>query len=114
MAIKYVVNEEKRSVTAILEGTKFDAVNRINNRLRETDWEIDPYGALSKFLMPNKFVATVKCDERDVFNEQFGRDRAKKVVMDNYYKSMNKRIRHFEVSLRDTVQKFCQSGENNT
>lgn len=114
MAIEYVVNEEKRSVTAILRGTKFDAVNRINNRLRDTDWEIDPCGALDKFLMPDKFVATVKCDERDTFNEQFGRGRAKKIVMDNYHKSLNKRVRNFEVSLRHTVQKFYQSGENNT
>lgn len=106
MAIKYVVNEEKRTVTAILEGTQFDAVNRINNRMHNTDWEINSYDVPDKFLMPNKFVTTVKCDERDEFDVKFGMERAKKVVLDNYYNSMNKRIAKWTASILEVVDRF--------
>lgn len=114
MAIKYVVNEKKRSVTAILEGTQYDAVNRINNRLHNTDWGIDVNDSPEKFIMPDKFVATIFCDERDEFNVKFGKRRAKKVVLDNYYKSMNKRIKHFAASIRVLIQRFPECSENNT
>lgn len=114
MAIKYVVNEKKKCVTAILEGTKYDAVNRINNRLHNTGWVVDVNDCNEKFMMPDKFVATIFCDERDEFDAEFGEQRAKKVVLDNYYKSMNKRIKHFEASIRVLVQRFPECSENNT
>ena len=108
MAIKYVVNHEKKSVTAILEGTKFDAINRINNRIHNTDWYLDPYDVHEKFLMPDKFVSTVKCDERDEFDVGFGMERAKKVVLDNYYHSMNKRIKKWTTSMADMIGRFMK------
>ena len=117
MAIKYVVNEEKRTVTAILDGTKFDCVNRINNKLHNTGWEIDKYDVQDKYLMPDKFVATVRCDERDEFNVDFGKSRARKIVLDNYYKSMNKHQEKFIESLIEINSRFFETPvelENNT
>lgn len=117
MAIKYIVNENKRTVTAILEHTKFDCVNRINNKLHNTDWEIPHWDAPKKLLMPNKFVATVHCDERDCFNPEFGKERAKKVVLDNYYKSMDKHLAKFVDSLIEVNSRFFETPEeleNNT
>ena len=117
MAIKYVVNEEKRTVTAILEGTKFDCVNRINNKLHNTDWEIDKWDVPKNLLMPEKFVATVRCDERDTFNAEFGKNRARKIVLDNYYKSMDKHLGNFREELIEINSRFFETPEvmkNNT
>lgn len=111
MAIKYVVNEEKRSVTAILEGTKFDCVNRINNKLHNTGWEIEKWSVPEKYIMPNKFVATVHCDERDEFDVEFGKSRAKKIVLDNYYKSMDKHEDHFREFLIEVNGRFFKTPE---
>ena len=111
MAIKYVVNESKRSVTAILEGTKFDCVNRINNKLHNTKWEIDKWDAPKEYLMPEKFVATVRCDDRDTFDVEFGKNRAKKVVLDNYYKSMDKHLAKFVDSLIEVNSRFFETPE---
>lgn len=117
MAIKYVVNEEKRTVTAILENTQFDCVNRINNKLHNTKWEIEKWNAPKEYLMPARFVATVHCDERDDFDAEFGKERAKKVVLDNYYKSMDKHLAKFVDSLIEVNSRFFETPEvmkNNT
>lgn len=89
--IKYVVVPERRMVKAILENCEYDACNKISKMLIDT-----PFCAVSeKYIMPNRFVAKVFCDERDEWNEEFGKARAKKIVLDNYYKSLDKKIEYF-------------------
>jgi hypothetical protein len=89
--VKYIVIPERRMVKAMIENTEYDACNKIAKMLRDT-----PFCAVSeKYLMPNRFVAQVVCDERDEFSEEFGKARAKKIVLDNYYKSLDKKIARF-------------------
>ena len=89
--IKYIIIPERRMVKAILENTEYDACNKIAKMLRDT-----PFCAMSnKYLMPNRFVAEVPCDERDEWNEEFGKTRAKKILLDNYHKSLDKKIAKF-------------------
>ena len=91
MAIKYVVIPEHKMVKAILENTEYDAYNKINKMLRDTTF----CACSDKYLMPNRFVAKVTCDERDDFDPEFGKARAKKIVLDNYYKSLDKKVAKF-------------------
>ena len=111
--VKYIVVHERRMVKAIIENTEYDAYNKIKKMLRDT-----PFCACSdKYLMPNRFVATVYCDERDEFNEQFGKDRAKKIVLDNYYKSLDKKIAKFKedvLAMNEKVFATPEAVENNT
>lgn len=111
MAIKYIINEEKRTVTAILEGTKFDCINHINKKLRDTKWEIDKWDAPKEYMMPEKFVATVHCDERDEFDVEFGKKRAKKIVLDNRRKSMDKHFGKFINGLIEVNSRFFETSE---
>lgn len=91
MAVKYVVVPEKKMVKAILENCEYDACNKIYKMIRDT-----PFCACSeKYLMPRTFTAKVFCDERDEFDPEFGKERAKKIVLDNYYKSLDKKIEKF-------------------
>ena len=79
--IEYVVNEEKRTVTAILMGTKFLAaypLERMNNGIDPVDGDIE---ALSVLMLPNKFVATVRCVPEDTFDEAEGKRLAKKKLL---------------------------------
>lgn len=91
MAVKYVVVPEKRMVKAIIENCEYDAYNKINKMLRGTNF----CACSDRYMMPNRFIAKVVCDERDEWSEEFGKARAKKVVLDNYYKSLDKRIQYF-------------------
>lgn len=93
--VKYIVIPERRTVKAILENTTYDACNKIAKMMRET-----PFCAVSKkYLMSNRFVAEVVCDERDEFDVEFGKERARKIVLDNYYKSLDKKIAYFKEDL---------------
>lgn len=111
--VKYIVVPERRMVKAIIENTEYDAYNKINKMLRDTQF----CACSDKYLMPNRFVATVICDERDEFNEAFGKDRAKKIVLDNYYKSLDKKIAKFRediLVMNGKVFETTEALENNT
>ena len=111
--IKYIVVPERRMVKAILENCEYDACNKIEKMLRDT-----PFCAISKkYIMPNRFVATLICDERDEWNEEFGKSRAKKIVLDNYYKSLDKKLDHFRADVLMMNGKIFETPnelENNT
>ena len=111
--INYIVIPERRMVKAILENTTYDACNRIDKMMRDT-----PFCACSdKYLMPNRFVVEVPCDERDEFDAEFGKRRAKKILLDNYHKSLYKRIAQFRedmLVLNGKVFETPEALENNT
>ena len=94
MAIKYVVIPEKRKTIAILEGCKWDAVNRIR---KMTGDYINCYNP--KYLMPNRFKVSTVCDPRDNYDVEEGKRIAKDKLMRNYYKSMDKKIEVFRNDL---------------
>ena len=90
--IKYFVNEEKRQVIAVLENTKWDAYNKIEKMIADTEFCLVPGG---KYLMPSQFKVTVTCDPRDEFDAEVGKKIAKKRVLKNYYASLDKRVGKF-------------------
>jgi hypothetical protein len=92
MAIKYFVNEEKRQVIGLLEGTEWDAINKINKMMLDTGF---CFCANEKFMMPSEFRAVVQCDPRDEFIVEEGMKIAKKRIMERYYAALDKRVNKF-------------------
>lgn len=90
--IKYFVNKQKRQVIAVLENTKWDAYNKIDKMIADTEFCMVPN---NKYLMPSQFKVTVTCDPRDEFNVEVGKKIAKKRVLKNYYASLDKRVSKF-------------------
>jgi hypothetical protein len=90
--IKYFINEEKRQVIGLLEGTQWDAYNKISKMIRDTDFCVAPS---DKYMMPNEFRAVVQCDPADEFNVAEGKRIAKKRILDRYYASFDNRINKF-------------------
>lgn len=111
--IKYIVVPELRMVKAIIENTEYDAYNKIKKMLRDT-----PFCACSdKYLMPNRFVVEVPCDERDEFNAEAGKKIAKKILLDNYHKSLDKKIAKFKadvLAMNEKVFATPEAVKNNT
>lgn len=108
MAIKYYPIPEKRQVVAVLSNTQYDAYNKIDKMMKETGFCFAPHGSreYNKYMMPDTFKVTLTCDERDVYDVEEGKKIAKKKLMRNYRKSLNKRIATFKKSfdrLVDTV-----------
>ena len=92
MAIKYFINEEKRQVIGLLENTRYDAINKIEKMLGDTEF---CFCGGKKYLMPNEFRAVVQCDPRDEFSVEEGMKIAKDRIMKRYYPALDKRVNKF-------------------
>lgn len=92
MAIKYFVNEEKRQVIGLLENTKYDAVNKIEKMMNDTEFCLC---LCKKYLMPSEYRAVVQCDPRDEFSVEEGKKKAKERIMKRYYPALDKRVDKF-------------------
>ena len=105
MAIKYIVLPEKKMVIALLKNTKYDAYNKAMKLCREvtegcTKVYICPNP--DKLMMPNEFKGVAICKDGDVFDEKIGKDIAKCVCLDKYYRSFDKHINAFKDDLCTT------------
>ena len=100
--IKYYVNDKQRQVIGILDGTRYDAVNKIDKLL-----DGSPFCYVNeKCLMPDSFKAVVTCDPADEFDVDTGKKIAKERIMDRYYSSFDKRIEVFITDVNDLWGKF--------
>ena len=90
--IKYFINEEKKQVIGVLSGTRWDAYNKIDKMLRDTDFCV---AAHKKYMMPDKYRVVVRCDDRDVFDPEVGKQIAKKRILKRYYEALDKRVNQF-------------------
>lgn len=107
MAIKYIDLPESKKTIAILENCQYDAINRIRKMLTGS-----PFSAYDKkYLMPKTFKATVTCDPRDEYSIQEGRNKAKKKVLKNYYRSVDRRIDMMRESLLELNGKIFETPE---
>jgi hypothetical protein len=95
MAIKYVVIPEKKQTIGILRNCEFDAVNRIEKLMGDGFHLCD----IRKYMMPHTFKATVTCYPGDEYDEEEGKRRVKQKLMNNYHKSIDKRIDIFRAEL---------------
>ena len=90
--IKYFINEEKRQVIGLLDDTQWDAINKINKMMLDTDFCLC---ACKKYMMPHEFRVVVTCDPSDEFDAEVGKRIAKKRILDRYYTSLDKRVSEF-------------------
>ena len=111
--IKYFINEEKQQVIGLLENTRWDAYNKINKMIRDTDFCVAPS---EKYMMPAEYKAVVQCDPADEFSVKEGR-LAKKRILDRYYPALHKRVDKFReaaLTLNGVVFETPVELENNT
>lgn len=105
MPIKYVTIPEHKKTIAILEDTRFDAVNHIINRCGDSH----VFVCMNEYEMPNYFKSSVTCKEPDVFDPEIGRRLAKAKVLNKYYKAYDKRVEKFEHEVEDFNEKIQKS-----
>lgn len=106
--VKYFVNEEKRTVVAVLEGTEClftDFMYENNGPLPCRDYyELD-----DRYSLPNRFVGIAKCSVNDEWNEQLGKliafDRLKEKVNNSFIKCTNKYVRDVD----NNINTFCRN-----
>lgn len=95
MAIKYYSNQKTKETFAVLSGTTFDAINKIQKIMNE-------FGGCMisrKYVMPAQFKAKVKLAEGDVYDEEKGKQLVKEKLMKKYYKAFDARMDIFRADL---------------
>ena len=90
--MKYYINEEKRTVTAVMEVNEDAIFDYLDKK-----WNINLYFSkeskeLKALYMPTKFVGVARCVEEDVFDPNIGKRIAREKALNKYYKSFRKRI----------------------
>ena len=112
--IKYFVNADKRQVVAVLENTKWDACNKIDKMMADSEFCLV---LVKKYIMPSQFKVTVTCDPRDEFDVEVGKKIAKQRLLKNYYASLDKRVDKFReacLAFNGKVFETPDALENNT
>lgn len=106
MAVKYYVDEKNRKTVAVLEGCRWDAINRIRKLMFSSSGYCRYMMGEEDCFMPDTFRAVVTCNELDEYNIEEGKRQAKKKLMRNYHRSLDKRIIRYKkylMSLADTL-----------
>ena len=99
--VKYFVNEEKRTVVAVLEGTRYLFQDFIyeNDGLMSVNVH---YDFDDRYCLPNRFIGIAKCSVNDEWNEQLGKliafDRLKEKVNNSFVKCANKYVEDIDKS----------------
>jgi len=106
-------NDTKKTTTALIENSSYDAFLRVLKRLGVKDYNYDAdtnqlvvnpcvvANALKLELleMNDKISGTVKYDERDIYDEKVGESLAVKKAMENHNKSFNKALKRWQVAM---------------
>lgn len=105
MNIKYYSNPEKQETIAVLHGTEFSCINKIDKILANHGMFVNS----NKYIMPTKFRAKVKCHPDDVFSEVEGCKQAKRKLLKAYYKALDKRMDVFRAELIQVNSKIFET-----
>ena len=65
MAVEYIINEEKRTVVAMLKGTELDAHKAIMRQVGDAEESFFGFNSNWTTLIPDSFTGKAKCDPRD-------------------------------------------------
>lgn len=101
--VTYVIDEEARTVKAIIKNTKYDAINSIRRASKNIGVNLN-----DSFLLRSTYIGTAICSENDNFDVKTGMLIARKKAIIKYNKAkvskMNKFYKLFENMQNDLKQ----------
>ena len=92
MAIKYYIDEENKTVVAVLKGTMFDAHKTIMKCVGRSEESFFGCTPTWNTLIPDSFTGKAKCSEHDVWDVEIGKAVAKQKCLEKYYKAKDNAI----------------------
>lgn len=97
MAIEYIVNEEKRTVEAIIKGTENDAIHifhKMQKRFAPTYKMVTYFtkNSTEKWRMSTQYRGVAKCMETDVWDVEIGKKIARQRCINKYRVALHKRL----------------------
>lgn len=110
--VRFVVNEEKRTVICYIEGTKQMFFEFVRNNLPiEDTYEMN----WNRLVMPNRFVGKAVCSVDDEWDEQKGRllayDRMKNEINASFQRAAQYFISWYDKKLNECVNILNNYGD---
>lgn len=106
--IEYVLNIEKRTVTATIKGCSEDVIRRFT---RSGVMVTDPR-CVKAARMKDEFSAVAKCHPDDEFDESIGKDVAKHKLLDKYHIARSKACRRLEAAIQGMEDELTKATSN--
>lgn len=99
--ISYVINEEKRTVVAIMKGCRYDVIDI----MRKLGLDNIPHDKanMSKFMLNSIYRGKAKCSQDDEWDVQTGMKIARTRMLRNYYLSRTKALIEVENALARVI-----------
>lgn len=94
MAIRYVVNEEKRTVVAVIDNCAGDALSAIRKMTTNGVFAYAPLFT-NKYDIDDTFVGMAKCNPEDVWDADVGKELARKRVISKHDKAVREALMKF-------------------
>lgn len=112
-------SERKKSTTAIIEGSRADALRAVLKRLGVNEVEYDSESGIitvcpvqtaecmnvDKLFMNDTYLGTTFCHKDDVYDEKVGEDVAVKKAMDNHKAAFKRAIVRWQVAMIKDIMK---------
>lgn len=104
MAIKYFHVDQQYKTIGVLDGCRYDCVNKIRCMLEGTNIKVDE----KKYLMNDTIRAVVvACDEdKNSYSRENGKICCKKKLMKKYYKQFDTAMDRFKNDMEKVMKKF--------
>lgn len=109
--IKYDVNTENRTVTATITGCSEDVVRRIS---RVNNTVMSNPAVKKAATIGDTFSAVAKCHPDDEFNEDTGKEVAKRKLLDKYHTARAKACNRVEVAVNKVAGDVERTASNET
>lgn len=100
-------NEKKKTTTAVIDYSAFDAIRHIEKRLNLKDGACDCVANVLEFdkaIMSDKYTGTVTCDDRDEYSEAAGENAAVLKTMRNHHKGYEKALVNWQVAMLKKIK----------
>ena len=117
MAIEYIVNEEKRTVEAIIRGTENDAKHIFNKMQKKfaPNYKMTTRftkNATNKWRMSAQYRGVAKCMETDVWDVEVGKKLARQRCINKYRVALHKRLDYIMECYAEMQTDMCEFIEN--
>lgn len=91
-SVRYIINEEKRIVVALMEKCQWDLIQYLNQKIPNADFLISGLSSYSgKTLnIGDTYRGIAKCSPEDVFDEEIGKELASKRAKEKYERAKSR------------------------
>lgn len=99
--VKYYVNEDKRTVVAVIDGCNWDAYNEVEKIVENYGVHVSDYNKV--VYMPRTFKGIAKCHPEDKWDEEVGKKVARHKLLVAYNEAKFNAIRGYYRNLLSAV-----------